>query len=140
MYKGVYLISAVVVCVAAITYCCPSCLLIGTFGILTLLGIITSVVGVVWVHILLSSPHKTGVGIEYAYKEQEFFRNKLMVRSDELKKLILVFLMISFRKILIILTHRKVLKTMYLLYLEELLIVSFNSFWIMLLEILLCIT
>lgn len=78
MYLGVYLISTVVACFGVITYCCPACVLI---GILTVLGIIISVIGVVWVHILLSSPHKTGVGIEPAYKEQEMFRNKLMVNQ-----------------------------------------------------------
>lgn len=84
MYLGVYSISAVVVCVAAVTYCYTSCLLIGMFGILTVLAIAASVIGVAWVHILLSSPHKTGVGIEYAYKEQELFRNKLMVKRNGL--------------------------------------------------------
>lgn len=81
MFLGAYSVSAVVVCVAVITYCYPPCLLIGVFGILTLLTIITSVIGVAWVHVLLSSPHKTGVGIEHAYKEQELFRTKLMVRE-----------------------------------------------------------
>lgn len=77
MSLRVYSVSAVVACLGIITYCCPACVLI---GILTILSVIISVIGVVWVHILLSSPHKTGVGIEHTYKEQEIFRNKLMVR------------------------------------------------------------
>lgn len=76
MYLTLYSSSAVVI-FSVLTYCCPACVLI---GIVTVLAIIISIVGVVWVHILLSSSHKTGIGIEHAYKEQEIFRNKLMVR------------------------------------------------------------
>lgn len=80
MFLGVYFASAAVACVGVITYCCPSCLFIESLGVLTGLGVVVSVISVVWVHILLSSPHKTGMGIEYACKDQEIFRNKLMVR------------------------------------------------------------
>lgn len=128
MYLGVYLTSAVVVCFGVITYWCPACVLI---GILTVLGVILSVIGVVWVHILLSSPHKTGVGIEHAYKEQEMFRNRLMV-NFKICVLVLFIILCFYRKILIIITRRKVLRIIYPLFLEELLIVYSNSLWIML--------
>lgn len=38
---------------------------------------------VLWIHILLSSPHKAGVGIEYVQKELEQFRSKLMVTLND---------------------------------------------------------
>lgn len=78
MHTRVYAIPVIIACVAIII-CYPLCLTVSVFGVLTTFAILLSIIGVIWVHILLSSAHKTGVGIEHVHKELDVFRNKLMV-------------------------------------------------------------
>lgn len=78
MHSGTYAIPVVIACVGICIYY-PICLSVSIFGILTIFAVLISIIGVIWVHILLSSPHKTGVGIEHVHTELELFRNKLMV-------------------------------------------------------------
>lgn len=78
MHTRTVCIPVLIACLS-IFYYFPICLSISALGALTLFGCIIGALMVVWVHILLSSQHKTGLGEEPIHKELEHFRNKLMV-------------------------------------------------------------
>lgn len=52
---------------------------INTLWVFTILLIFLSIFAVIWIHILLSSTHKTGAMVEQVNGELEQFRDKLMV-------------------------------------------------------------
>ncbi|XP_018331771.1 sorting nexin-25 isoform X2 [Agrilus planipennis] len=58
--------------------CFPLCLSIVCMLVLTACIAILAVYCIVWIHIMLSSPHKTGTGNENIMKELENFRSNLM--------------------------------------------------------------
>ncbi|KAK4887229.1 hypothetical protein RN001_003500 [Aquatica leii] len=70
--------AAIVIACLGITLYSPICLSSCLFVFLNLCAAGLGLIGVVWIHILLSSPHKTGIGLENIQKEIERFRNKLM--------------------------------------------------------------
>lgn len=72
-----YLASIAVASLGLILYF-PICLSITTFSILSLTAICIGVFAVIWVHILLSSAHKTGAMVEQVNHELDTFRSKLL--------------------------------------------------------------
>nr|XP_022906354.1 sorting nexin-25 isoform X1 [Onthophagus taurus] len=63
----------------------PLCLSFTWFNMLLCCIVIFAVIASVWAHILLSSHHKTGAGLEYIQQEFEVFRNKLLINYDTIK-------------------------------------------------------
>lgn len=130
MHTRIYALPVIIACVA-VYICYPVCLSVSIFGVLTIFAVLISGIGVVWVHILLSSPHKTGVGIEHVHKDLDIFRNKLMVGVKLFYQQIHGFYFhicnICFRENLTMHSCKKAPKITYLLYLEELSIVYYNS-------------
>lgn len=57
----------------------PLCLSVTTFSILTFAAICLGAFAVIWVHILLSSPHKTGAMVEQVNHDLDAFRSKILV-------------------------------------------------------------
>lgn len=60
----------------------PLCAYIQSMWIITYLLIFLSIFAVIWIHILLSSTHKTGAMVEQVNGELDQFRDKLMVRNE----------------------------------------------------------
>lgn len=78
-----YLASTAVVCFGLLI-CFSTCLSFTIFGILTVCSIFLGAFAVIWVHILLSSPYKTGAMTEQVNHELDVFRTKLMVRNNKI--------------------------------------------------------
>ncbi|XP_031338942.1 sorting nexin-25 isoform X1 [Photinus pyralis] len=71
------LYAAIVIGCLGILYS-PICLASSVFSLLNICMVGVGICGIVWIHVLVSSPHKTGMGIEGVQKDLEKFSNKLM--------------------------------------------------------------
>ncbi|KAF5269792.1 hypothetical protein FQA39_LY08573 [Lamprigera yunnana] len=69
---------AVAIACLGITIYLPICFSCCLFLLVNVCATVLGISTVIWVHILLSSPHKTGMGLENVQKEIEQFCNKLM--------------------------------------------------------------
>lgn len=70
--------SVLIIFLAVIIYS-PLCFSLSLINLLTVFAVTLGILFAIWIHILLSSRYKTGIGIDPVHKELERFRNKLLV-------------------------------------------------------------
>lgn len=131
MINRIYVASIITVFLSFI-FIFPICLSCSLLTILFTASILFGIVTALWTNIMLSLPHKTIVGAEHLLKQTEIFRNKLMVRLQNVNKLkVTNIILFYFRENMTLLYFQNTLQYKFLKFLEKLLIVYCINYWIL---------